>query len=414
MISDSLNLIELTKGYLTGDFKNNLSSLLGESRDKTQLGLNAAVPGLLSGLDSAASTADGERRLSSAVDNADEGILSNIGSLFGSASLNDIGSGTLQSILGVGGLSELTGGIGRTSGLSGKAVSTMIGFLAPVVLAMFKKLKRSNGLDASGLSSLLSSQRNNIAAAMPEGMREPTRQIYGTPQAAPHARVTDTYSNVERERPKSSLGWIVPLAILAGLLSLIWWGMSRSSVRAGRDETGLAEQTARNQMSARQMTSLDALKSKYQPVFDVAKAQGVQISNLAGQNGKLVLQGTAPSLEAANKVWDEIKRVNPKMDDVMADIKVDSSLTQPTSSTSEYSEPANSREFVLPRAKPRGSQTESVAQTYTVRSGDTLGTISKQFYGNTRDYLRIFNQNRSQLKNPNSLEVGQQLEIPMK
>jgi hypothetical protein len=46
-------------------------------------------------------------------------------------------------------------------------------------------------------------------------------------------------------------------------------------------------------------------------------------------------------LDAANKVWDEIKQVNPKMDDVIADIKVDSSLGQPTSSNSEYGEPAN-------------------------------------------------------------------------
>ncbi len=107
MASNSLNLIELTKGYLTGDFKNRLSSLLGESRDKTELGLNAAVPGLFSGLDSTASTPDGARRLASTVDNADEGILSNIGSMFGKGSLSDIGTGPLQSILGTGGLSSL-------------------------------------------------------------------------------------------------------------------------------------------------------------------------------------------------------------------------------------------------------------------------------------------------------------------
>ena len=38
MASNSLNLIELTKGYLTGDFKNRLSSLLGESRDENRIG----------------------------------------------------------------------------------------------------------------------------------------------------------------------------------------------------------------------------------------------------------------------------------------------------------------------------------------------------------------------------------------
>ncbi len=70
----------------------------------------------------------------------------------------------------------------------------------------------------------------------------------------------------------------------------------------------------------------------------------------------------------------------------------------------------------LPRAKPTvpESATESGSQTYVVKSGDTLGRISKQFYGNTRDYTRIFDANTSQLKDPNSVEVGQKLEIPTK
>src|SRR5262245_7910179 len=105
MAGNSLNLIELMKGYLTPDFKNKLSSLLGESRDRTQFGLNAAVPGLLSGLDGAASTPDGARRLFTTVENADEGLLSNISSIFTRGSLSDIGTGPLQSILGATALS---------------------------------------------------------------------------------------------------------------------------------------------------------------------------------------------------------------------------------------------------------------------------------------------------------------------
>jgi len=214
--------------------------------------------------------------------------------------------------------------------------------------------------------------------------------------------MTETYSNPETTRRQSSHGWIVPLAVIAGLLGLIWYGSTRSSVRAGRDETGLAEQTAERQANVRNMASFDALKSKYQSVIEMAKTQGVRLSNLTAQNGKLILRGTAASPEAANKVLNEIKRVNPKMDDIVADIKINTS-------SGEYSQP-------LPRAKPTAPESamESGSQTYVVKSGDTLGTISKQFYGNTRDYMRIFNQNRSQLKDRNSIEVGQKLEIPMK
>jgi nucleoid-associated protein YgaU len=49
---------------------------------------------------------------------------------------------------------------------------------------------------------------------------------------------------------------------------------------------------------------------------------------------------------------------------------------------------------------------------YTVRSGDTLSTISKQFYGHEKDYMRIFNANKDQLKDPNQIRAGQQLRIP--
>jgi len=51
-------------------------------------------------------------------------------------------------------------------------------------------------------------------------------------------------------------------------------------------------------------------------------------------------------------------------------------------------------------------------QTYIVRPGDTLGKISQRFYGNTRDYMRIYEANRDRLRSPSSVEVGQELIIP--
>ena len=70
------------------------------------------------------------------------------------------------------------------------------------------------------------------------------------------------------------------------------------------------------------MASLDDFKSKYQTVIQRIEAEGVQLANLHVQDGKLFMKGTAPSLEAANKVWDEIKRINPKVDDITADFPV--------------------------------------------------------------------------------------------
>jgi nucleoid-associated protein YgaU len=57
---------------------------------------------------------------------------------------------------------------------------------------------------------------------------------------------------------------------------------------------------------------------------------------------------------------------------------------------------------------------ESGVQTYIVKRGDTLAKISKHFYGDTSGATRIFILNKNQLKNPNTLIVGQKLEIPAK
>jgi len=129
------------------------------------------------------------------------------------------------------------------------------------------------------------------------------------------------------------------------------------------------------------MASLDELKSKYRTVIEQIETQRIVMHNLHVQDGKLVLKGTAPSLDAANRVWDEIKRVNPRLDDIVADFPVDTSLA-------------------------------AAAQSYTVQAGDTLSKISKHFYGNANDYMKIFEANRDQLTNPDSIRVGQQLKIP--
>ena len=132
------------------------------------------------------------------------------------------------------------------------------------------------------------------------------------------------------------------------------------------------------------MASFEELKAKYQSVLQVVQDKQVRMANLHMENGKLLMRGTAPSLEAANAVWDAIKRVNPTVDDVIADFPVDASAAAAASSS----------------------------KTYTVQAGDTLSKISKQFYGNANDYMKIFNANRDKLTDPNKIQPGQELKIP--
>jgi nucleoid-associated protein YgaU len=134
------------------------------------------------------------------------------------------------------------------------------------------------------------------------------------------------------------------------------------------------------------------LKKKYETVLTTADQQHVQFQHLHVQDNKLFIKGTAPSEDAKNKFWDQVKLVSPTQDDITADISVDSSRAQ---------------------GAAVGGGTNG-GQTYTVKSGDTLSKISKELYGDANEYMRIFYANRNTLKDPNMIQAGQQLTVPAK
>ena len=132
------------------------------------------------------------------------------------------------------------------------------------------------------------------------------------------------------------------------------------------------------------------LKQKYQSVLNSIEQQNVRLQNLHVENDKLFIRGTAPSEQAKNAVWDQIKLVDPNYSDLTADITV---------------EAPQQRAAAVGGAATGG-------QTYTVKSGDTLSKISQQFYGSSNEYMRIYYANRDKLSDPDKIEPGQQLVIP--
>ncbi len=131
------------------------------------------------------------------------------------------------------------------------------------------------------------------------------------------------------------------------------------------------------------MDQLETLKAKYAPALQVITRKGVHLTHLHVQDNKLTIKGAAPSEQAKNEVWTAIKSVDPSFADLSMDLAVDSSLPAP-----------------------------SATQTYTVAAGDTLSKISKHFYGNANAYMKIFDANKDQLKDPNVIKPGQVLKIP--
>ena len=52
-------------------------------------------------------------------------------------------------------------------------------------------------------------------------------------------------------------------------------------------------------------------------------------------------------------------------------------------------------------------------KTHKVVKGDTLWGLSKKYYGNGSQYMKIYNANTNILKNPNIIQIGQVLTIPV-
>ena len=59
-----------------------------------------------------------------------------------------------------------------------------------------------------------------------------------------------------------------------------------------------------------------------------------------------------------------------------------------------------------------GAGTSTGAREYTVKSGDSLSKIAKQFYGNANEWKKIHAANSDTIKNPDLIHPGQKIIIP--
>jgi nucleoid-associated protein YgaU len=124
-----------------------------------------------------------------------------------------------------------------------------------------------------------------------------------------------------------------------------------------------------------------ALQDSYKDVLEVAKNVGAQVESRE-ENGKLVIKGKVNHAFDRDRIWDQIKAKHPSwQNEVMVMLDVIN-------------------------AEPYG--------LYTVKSGDTLSKLAKDIYGDMKLYPKIFEANKDQLKNPDTIKVGQVLKLPPK
>lgn len=122
------------------------------------------------------------------------------------------------------------------------------------------------------------------------------------------------------------------------------------------------------------------VKAKYQSVLNLGESLNIANGDVTEENGVLKITGTAKTQYEKDLLWDSIKVAggeNPA--DITANIEV--------ADTSVYAR-------------------------HTVKSGESLGKIAKQYYGNASKYQAIFEANTGILKSPDVIHPDQELVIP--
>lgn len=147
---------------------------------------------------------------------------------------------------------------------------------------------------------------------------------------------------------------------------------------------GMGASEASQQQSA--VADFATLRTKYQAALDLVEQHGVQLTSLQANNGRLVVYGQAPSEDVKNTILQQFQSIEGGAGDLDAQFSV--------------------------AQQAQDASTQEPAQTYTVKSGDTLSKISKHFYGDSDEFMRIVYANRDKISDPNKIQVGQEFIIP--
>jgi outer membrane protein OmpA-like peptidoglycan-associated protein len=233
------NLIAQVMNEFRGDTLNSIASAMGETPDRTQTALGGAIPALIGGLASSATTSDQANSLLNVIkgNRLDTGPFADVSTAVrapgGLNSLMSMGKPLLDSLFGgrVAGIAEW---VSSYSGISRSSSSSLLGLALPLVLGQIGKRVLNAGGSASSLMGLLGEQRQFLQDA-PPGLNN----LFGEPIARPvvttereGARHVRAYEAEQRpvaayqETPHRRSAWLWALPLLA-LIPLLMFLLSR-------------------------------------------------------------------------------------------------------------------------------------------------------------------------------------------
>jgi hypothetical protein len=210
-----MNLVEQIKAQLSSGLIDQLSSLIGASDGVTRSAVGAAVPALLSGLSSVASTAAGAQKLVAALNQFGGGTLENLVSKLTNqpGSVLEQGTSLLNSLFGSSTLAAIVSALSKFASVAPGGAQKLLGYLTPMVLGAIAGRFAGKSVTTQALSSLFAEQKANIAHALPSGFS--LSDVPGPAVRAAAREVEASGSSVMR--------WLLPLLAIGALGLLLWW-----------------------------------------------------------------------------------------------------------------------------------------------------------------------------------------------
>jgi sporulation protein YlmC with PRC-barrel domain len=338
-----MNIVSAVSQFLTPDLIAKMASAAGISdRTTAQKAVGAAVPAILSSLANLASNPAGAQQLAGTIAKQPTNMLEGLSSMIGgSGQLADTGKSLLSSLLGSSSFSSLAKTIGRFAGVGEGVTGSILGMLTPVILGV---LGREAGAGASGLTQLLASQKDSIAAAMPAGLSDLMRTSglnnrIGSVAAAA-SRADDTYrasrdtegSMVHAMNPTRSASssnwmyWALPILALAGFAWYLLSGDGPSRpVAVAPQATSTVQGPAVGGDLGRQVTAvIDSLNTLLPGVKDQASVNEAlpKLQRAASELDQLSGLADRLPVDSRDKLAEAIKaataRVKSGLDNVSA------------------------------------------------------------------------------------------------